>query len=102
MPRGYSRPEGAVPRCLVTTDFIYLYLFEPIFYLLASLIPYLIFSPHNFNHLLRPRPKPKPKPKTYQQSRQYDTIIYYLLYIILIRLTDSNTITIAIGIIIIT
>ncbi len=28
MPRGYSRPDGAVP---CPTDFIYLYLFEPVF-----------------------------------------------------------------------
>ncbi len=60
MPRGYSRILDQKVKCLVTTDLIHLYLFEPIFYLLAS----LIFSPHNFNHLLLPNPKTK----TYQHS----------------------------------
>jgi hypothetical protein len=53
MPRGYSRPEGAVP-CHHWFDlFIIIWT-----YLLAS----LIFSPHNFNHLLRA------KHKTYQHK----------------------------------
>jgi hypothetical protein len=46
-------------QCLVTTEFIYLYLFESVF--LSPLSLALIMT-HNFNHLLRP------KPKTYQQA----------------------------------
>jgi hypothetical protein len=51
MPRGYSRPEGAVPSHHRS------YLFIVFEFRSAS----LILNPHNSNHVIRP------KPKTYHQ-----------------------------------
>ena len=47
MPRGYSRPEGAVPSHHRS------YLFIVFEFRSAS----LILNPHNSNHVIRPKPK---------------------------------------------
>ena len=59
MPRGYSRPEGAVPSHHRS------YLFIVFEFRSAS----LILNPHNSNHVIRP------KPKTYHHGRVVHTYV---------------------------